>query len=107
MPGGQTHIIQKLQRALICEGELTLITTSQFYSMDKHKVVTRYHVKKQIQDSENRMKSTMVELFSSCSQLQITFFLRDYLYEIQGKPIPTDNEYWNMAKQKYFEGKNG
>lgn len=103
MAGGQTRTIQKLQRALLSENEMVLITTSQFYSVDKCKIVTRYHIKKQIPNPEDKNKSTMVELFSSCSQIQITLFLRDYLYELQGKEIPTDNEIWNRAKAKYFE----
>ena len=100
--GGQTRLIKKLQQALIMENELVLITTSQFYSIDKHRLVTKYHVKKQIQDPENDNKSTMRELFSSCSQIQITFFLRDYLYAVQGKEIPTDNEQWNTKKVEFF-----
>lgn len=106
MPAGaQSRTIQKLQRALEFEGELITISTSQFYSMDKHKFVTRYHVKKQVQSEENRHKSNQVELFSSCSQIQITLFLRDYLFELQGKEVPTDNEIWNAAKAEYFKGK--
>lgn len=99
---GQTRTIKKLQQALLFKGELILITTSQFYSIDKHKVVTRYHVKKQIQ-SEEKNKSTQSELFSSCSQIQITLFLRDYYYEIMGFEIPHDNEIWEAAKAKYYE----
>lgn len=99
---GQTKQIKKLQQALLMENEMVLITTSQFYSIDKHKIVTRYYVKKQIQSETDKNKSSMVELFSSCSQIQITLFLRDYLYELQGKEIPTDNEIWNQAKAKYF-----
>lgn len=102
---GQTKQIKKLQQALLMENEMVLITTSQFYSVDKHKIVTRYYVKKQIQSETDKNKSSMVELFSSCSQIQITLFLRDYLYELQGKEIPTDNEIWNQAKAKYFEGR--
>ena len=106
MPSGaQIKTIRKLQRALELEGALILIATSQFYSMEKHKVVTRYHVKKQI-PSEERNKSTQVELFSSCSQIQVTLFLRDYLYEVQGKEVPTDNEIWNQIKAEYFKEKN-
>ena len=101
--GAQSRTIKKLQQALIMENELVLITTSQFYSMDKHKVVTRYYVKKQVPNPTDDNKSTIVELFNSCSQIQITLFLRDYLYEIQGKEIPTDNPIWNEAKAKYFE----
>lgn len=103
MAGGQTKTIKKLQQALQFEGELILITTSQFWSVDKHKVVTRYHIKKQIQSGDDRMKSTQVELFSSCSQIQITLFLRDYYYEIKGYEVPHDNPIWEAAKAKYFE----
>ena len=105
MPAGaQSRTIQKLQRALEFEGELILIATSQFYSMDKHKFVTRYHVKKQV-PGEEKNRSTQIELFSSCSQIQITLFLRDYYYETKGWEVPTDNEIWNQAKAEYFKDK--
>lgn len=105
MPAGaQSRTIQKLQRALEFEGELILIATSQFYSLDKHKFVTRYHVKKQVQ-GEEKNRSTQIELFSSCSQIQITLFLRDYYYEVKGWEVPTDNEIWNQAKAEYFKDK--
>ena len=103
MPAAQTQTIKKLQKALLYEGELILITTSQFYSVDKHQTVTRYHIKKQIQSDDNRMKSSQVELFSSCSQIQITLFLRDYYYEIKGYEIPHDNPIWEAAKARYYE----
>lgn len=103
MACAQTQTIKKLQQALQFEGELILITTSQFFSVDKHKVVTRYHIKKQVQSEGDRMKSSQVELFSSCSQIQITLFLRDYYYEIKGYEVPHDNPIWEAAKAKYFE----
>ena len=106
MPSGaQSKTIRTLQRALEFEGEIILIATSQFYSVDKHKLVTRYHVKKQVQSDENKNRSSQIELFSSCSQIQITLFLRDYLYEVKGLEIPTDNEIWNQAKAEYFKDK--
>lgn len=106
MPAGaQSKTIKTLQKALEFEGELILVSTSQFYSQDKHKFVTRYHVKKQVQSDENRNRSTQIELFSSCSQIQITLFLRDYYYEVKGWEVPTDNEVWNEAKAEYFRGK--
>ena len=101
--GAQSKTIKKLQQALQFEGELILINTSQFYSIDKGKTVTRYHVKKQVQSEEDRNKSSMVELFSSCSQIQVTLFLRDYYYEITGQEVPHDNPIWEAAKAKYFE----
>lgn len=106
MPSGaQTKTIRKLQQALEFEGEWILIATSQFYSIDKHKFITRYHVKKQVQE-DGKNKSTQLELFSSCSQIQVTLFLRDYLFEVQGKEVPTDNEVWNQIKAEYFKEKN-
>ena len=103
MPGAQSRTIKKLQQALLFEGELVLVTTSQFWSVDKHKLVTCYHIKKQVQSGENKNKSSQVELFSSCSQIQITLFLRDYYYEVKGYDIPHDNPIWEAAKAKYFE----
>lgn len=101
--GGQTRQIKKLQQALLMENEIVLITTSQFFSIDKHKVVTKYHIKKQIQDPENDNKSSMVELFASCSQIQITLFLRDYYYTVKNIEIPHDNPIWEEQKQKWLE----
>ena len=103
MPAGQTRTIKKLQQALQFEGELILITTTQFWSVDKHKTVTRYHIKKQIQSADEKNKSSQVELFSSCSQIQITLFLRDYYYEVKGFEVPHDNPLWEAAKAKYYE----
>lgn len=100
---GQTRTIKKLQKALQCEGELILITTSQFFSMKKHTTVTCYHIKKQIPSETDLNKSSQVELFSSCSQIQITLFLRDYYYEVTGREVPHDNPLWEAAKAKYFE----
>ena len=103
--GGQSRAIKKLQQALIYEGELVLLTTSQFYSQDKHRVVTRYHVKKQLQDEENKNKSTIVEVFASCSQIQVCLFLRDYYYSVIGQEIPHDNPIWEefKATSEYFK----
>lgn len=99
---GQTRTIKKLQTALFMEGEYILITTSQFFSVEKQTAVTRYHIKKQVQ-LEDKHKSSQVELFNSCSQIQIALFLRDYYYEIKGWEVPTDNPIWTAAKQKYYE----
>lgn len=99
--GGQSKTIKKLQQALIFEGRIIVINTSQFWSVDKHKTVTRYHIKEQVFEEEGR--SSTVELFSSCSQIQVTLFLRDLYYEEKGIPVPHDNPIWEEAKAKYFE----
>lgn len=102
MAAGQTRTIKKLQQALQMEGELILITIDQFFSEEKQVPVNRYHIKKQI-PGDNRFKSSKVELFSSCSQIQIALFLRDYYYEVKGYEVPHDNPIWEQAKAKYFE----
>ena len=100
--GGQTKTIQMLQMALRQEGVIISIATSEFYSVDKDKMVKRYFVKKQIQDPDNKFKSTMEELFSSCSMIEVTLFLRDLLYKQRGQEVPTDNPIWEERKKKYF-----
>ncbi len=101
--GGQTRQIQLLQKALLTTGEIVVINTQEFYSADKHKMVKRYFIKKQIQDPDNKNKSTMVELFSSCSMIQVTLFLRDLYFEATGQPIPHDNPIWEEAKARYLQ----
>lgn len=98
----QVQMIRKLQYVLNLHGQRILLKQSQFYSDEQDRAITKYFVQKSVQD-ENGGKNTTVELFSSCSQLQIMFFLRDLWYELNGQDIPTDNEKWNTAKQKYYE----
>ena len=99
----QTRTIKKLQKALQMEGELILITTTQFFSLEKGTTVTRYHIKKQVQVEGERYKSSQTELFSSCSQIQITLFLRDYYYEVKGMEVPHDNPIWEQMKAEYLK----
>lgn len=101
--GGQTRQIQLLQKALLMEGVIVTINISEFYSVDKNKMVKRYFVKRQIQDPDNDNRSSMVELFNSCSQIQVTLFLRDLYFETKGLEIPHDNPIWEEAKAKYFQ----
>ena len=46
-----------------------------------------------------------MELFKSTSQIQVVLFLGYFWYDINGWEIPTDNEMWNNAKQKYYDKK--
>lgn len=101
-----TNTIFKLLQAINFQyDEKLLYNSSQFYSVKEKRPVTIYTIKKAtIEDGE--MKSGSVELFSSPKKLHIVFFLRDYLYELQGQEIPTDDEIWNNAKRNYYERKN-
>jgi hypothetical protein len=97
-----TAMIHKLQNALNLKGHKILHNTTQFYSEEQNRAVTKYHVKKCVFDPE-KQKNVNLELFSSTSQIQIVLFLRDLWCEVNGKPVPQDNEDWNIAKSIYQE----
>ena len=95
--------IKKLQRAINEKfGEKILVNHTQFYSEEAERVLEIIVVKKSIYD-EDKKKSKQVELFSSTSDVQIVLYLRDYWYELNGWEVPTDNEEWQIAKQKYID----
>lgn len=95
--------IKKLQRAINEKfGEKILVNHTQFYSEEAERVLELLVVKKSIYDEEKK-KSKQVELFSSMSDVQIVLYLRDYWYELNGWEVPTDNEEWQIAKQRYLD----
>jgi len=93
--------IKKLQKAINLKGEKILYSTSQWYSEDQDRPVTLYSIKKAVWDEE-KQKNINIELFKSTSTIQILLFLRDYWYELNCMPVPTDNEKWNNIKQQYL-----
>ena len=93
--------IHKLQTAINQKGYKILYSTSQFFSLTQNRPVTVYQVRQALVDEEQG-KTKSIELFKSTSQLQILLFLRDMWYEINGWEVPTDNEEWNEAKEKYY-----
>lgn len=95
-------IIHKLQHAINDKGGRILYQTSQFYSEEKHKPITTYHIRQAIPQEGKRAKH--IELFKSTSQLQIVLFLRDMWYDMNNWELPTDNETWNNIRE---EKKNG
>ena len=98
-------MIRKLQTAINNKGYKLLYSTSQFYSEQQDRPVTQYNIKQVVDDPEvigtNNKKKTYIELFKSTSQIQIVLFLRDFWYDINGWEVPTDNQMWNEAKEKY------
>lgn len=95
MAGTQT--IKKLQAALNSSGEKILIDLRQFWSDEKKKYITMYRVKKAVWDEE-KLKYKNVELFRTCSQIQVILFLRDMWYQLNGQELPTDNDMWNEIR---------
>lgn len=95
--------IKKLQKAINEKYDARiLLNKTQFYSSKTDSPVELIVIKQAIWDSE-RQKYKNVELFSSSSDIQIVLWLRDYWYELNGWEIPTDNEEWNKARDKYEE----
>ena len=107
MAASNSVMIHKLQNAINNKGYKLLYSTSQFFSDQQNRPVTQYHIKQVVDNTEqtgtNNKKRSYIELFKSCSQIQIVLFLRDFWYEINGWEVPTDNEMWNEAKQKYYD----
>lgn len=98
--------IKKLQRAINENFDAKiLINKTQYFSKEANKPLELLVIKKAIWD-EDKQKFKNVELFSSPSDIQITLWLRDYWYDLNGKEIPTDNEEWNKAKEVYARKHN-
>lgn len=89
-------VSKKLQTAINRQsgGKIT-IHTSQWYSEDKKRVVTCYTVRQTFAEDKYRKN---IELFKTYSLVQLTLFLRDYWYELNGWEVPTDNEIWEGVK---------
>lgn len=98
-------MIHKLQNAINSKGYKLLYNKIQFYSEQQNRPVTQYTIKQVVDadDLATNKKHNYIELFKTCSQIQVVLFLRDFWYEINGWEVPTDNEVWNEAKRKYQE----
>lgn len=107
MASNSNSKIIKLQRALNQKGCHILYSTSQFYSVDQKRPVTKHTIKQAIYNGESKY-CDVVHLFSSYSQLQVVLFLRDLWCEVNGDEIPTDNPIWEGVKkeQKLFQYKD-
>lgn len=102
MATSNSTMIHKLQNAINQKFDAKILyNKQQWYSMEQNRPVNQYVIRKAYTDVEGRTK--YLELFSSCSQIQIVLWLRDYWYELNGWEIPTDNEMWEKAKEKYME----
>jgi len=101
MPASNSSMIHKLQNAINEKFDAHILyNKQQWYSEKQNRPVSQYVIKKAIYD-EQKGKHRNVELFSSCSQIQIVLWLRDYWYELNGWDIPHDNEKWEQAKELY------
>jgi len=95
--------IKKLQRAINeRSSDKILVNKTQMYSESSSIITEVIYVKKAIRNPKTG-RNRYEELFHSTSDVQITLFLRDYWYELNGWEVPTDNEEWIQIKQKFLE----
>lgn len=102
MPAGNTRLLRKLQSAINTHSvEKILVSQNEWYSDKTQRPITSYVIKKAlVPDDVTKGRKRTIELFSTTSQIQAVLYLRDYWYALRGEEIPTNNEYWNMIKQK-------
>lgn len=98
----QKKLISKLRQAIELKGHHLLFNTIEFYSDDKQRPIAIYHIKSSIYNVDTD-KYENHELFATPSQIQVVLFLRDYLYTIEGKELPTDNEFWNEIRERFID----
>lgn len=99
---GNNRLLRKLQSAINSHSvEKILISQNEWYSDKMQRTITSYVIKKALvpKDVTKGRKKT-IELFTTTSQIQAVLYLRDYWNLLRGEEVPTDNEYWNMIKQK-------
>ena len=96
-------MIRKLKIAINNKATEKLVyCTSEFFSDEQNRTVTIYTIKKAV-GGKTKGKKKYIELFHSTSQIQIVLFLRDYWYQLNNIPLPTDNEKWNSIRETIKE----
>jgi hypothetical protein len=98
---------QALQRAIkIRHGYILTLSRQQFYSERLDKILDTIdiclNVPKYTIDTMGRKQKTQrkIKLFTASNKRQAALFLRDVLYYLDGKEIPTDSDFWEDAKAK-------
>lgn len=91
--------IKTFQRAFSSIGFQILYHTTQFYSTRQNRAITQYHIKKVTFGDDGRTGG--VEIFNTYYQTYVIFFLRDLWDLLNGRPLDTSNEYWELYKKKH------
>lgn len=89
--------IKKLISAINQKGCKLLYAQKQFMGKEG-KVHPLYSVSQAVWD-EDKGKYRNIELYSTTSNIRMTLYLRDYLFRLENKPLPTDNEMWNQIRR--------
>lgn len=86
-------------------GVKLLLHQRQWYSEKRDGAINQYILYQSINSEKG--KEVNVELFRTCSQIQLVLFLRDFWYELNHWEIPHDNAEWEDVKRAYAEKNSG
>lgn len=83
--------INKLQKALIQRGYIYKINTYQFYSEQQNRMITGYRIteKQPYRKKNGEMSVKDVELFNSCSQVEVLKWFVGKWNEVKGNEKAT------------------
>lgn len=96
---------KKLVRAInIQHNEKITFSTRQFIGTEG--LPHSYYVVSKFEYDPDRAKYISHDLFGSLSPVRVLLYLRDYLYTLEGKELPTNDAKWNSIRAKIKE-KNG
>lgn len=81
--------INKLQSALIAKGYIYKINTYQFYSYQQGRMITGYRItqKQPYRKKNGEMSEKDVELFNSCSQVEVLKWFVEKWKEVRKNEI--------------------
>lgn len=96
---------RKLLMALNCKGCLLTMGCKQFIGKDARP--HNYYSVNQATWNSEKDRYDHHELYSSASMIRIVLYLRDLLYILEDKELPTDNEMWNKIRAELEAKANG
>ena len=88
--GKYSSTIKKLHNAINNQfDKKLLINKTQFYSEKSQKVIEMIVIKQAVWD-EQKGRYINIELYKSCSDINILLYLRDMWYNLNGWEVPKD-----------------
>ena len=90
--------IKKLTQALNLNGQKILYNRRQFMTKDGSIQTMQIVSKAKFNPAKDKYES--VDIYKTLSLIRVVLFLRDLLYAVDGKELPTDNDYWNNCREE-------
>lgn len=95
---------KKLVKALNSRGYTITYGSREF--MAKDNTIHNMNMLYLITYNSEKHKYDSTPIYSTPSLVRLVMYLRDFLYIIDGKELPTDQELWNKIRQKLIEEGN-